>query len=150
MKMSPQFRKAQDNMAPGEITADGFLGSDTRPLPDIIEADEEKLQALGLTFEDVGQKLQSLLDQGRKGLGEPITVEGTWLVQVSEARGFLPCPFEDGIFRKITVTVTHQGKKQGLSYSALSLHLLNEHHFLQGQGSPFRLDPGNLKDVLEP
>ena len=150
MKMSPHYRKAQDNMVPGEITADGFLGSDTRPLPDIIGADEEKLQALGLTFEDIGEKLQSLLDQGRKGLGEPITVEEKWLVQVSEARGFLACPFEDGIFRKITATVTHQQKNQRLSYSALSLHLLNEHHFLQGHGSPFRLDPETMRDVLEP
>ncbi len=150
MKMSPQFQKAQDNMTPGEITADGFLGSDRRPLVDIIEADEEKLQALGLTFEDIGDKLQSLMDQGRRGLGEPITVDGTWLVQINEARGFLPCPFEDGIFRKITATVTHQQKRQSLAYSALSLHLLNAHHFLQGRGSPFRLDPGTLKDVLEP
>ena len=46
MKMTPELTKAQENMRPGEITADGFLGNDKRPLVDIIEADEERLQSL--------------------------------------------------------------------------------------------------------
>ncbi len=39
MKMTPELRRAQDNMAPGVISASGFLGHDTRPIADIIEAD---------------------------------------------------------------------------------------------------------------
>ena len=149
MKMPPQYTKAQANMVPGEITAEGFLGSDSRPLLDIIEADEEKLQALGLNFESLAKKMQHLMDEGRRGLGEGITVDSKWLVQVSEARGFLACPFEDGIFRKITATVTHTQKKNIFSFSALSLPLLEVHHFLEGKGASFRVEPEALKEILE-
>jgi hypothetical protein len=149
MKMSPQLRKAQQNMVPGVIAAQGFLGDDSRPLVDIIEADEERFQSLGLTFEGISDKLMRLLQEGRKGLGEPITVEEKWLVKVDEARGFLPCPFEDGIFRKITATVTHKKSQSRMSYSELSLHLLKKHHFLEGRGSSFRLEPEILRSVLE-
>ena len=149
MKMSPELQKAQGNMTPGEITADGFMGDDHRPLVDIIEADEERFQSLGLTFEGTSEKMARLLAEGRKGLGEPTTVDDRWLVKVDEARGFLPCPFEDGIYRKITATVTHKKSQNTISYSELSLHLLEAHHFLEGKGSPFRLEPQALKQVLE-
>lgn len=149
MKMSPELQKAQGNMTPGEITADGFMGDDHRPLVDIIEADEERFQSLGLTFEGTSEKMAHLLVEGRKGLGEPTTVDDRWLVKVDEARGFLPCPFEDGIFRKITATVRHKLSQSTTIYSELSLHLLEAHHFLEGKGSPFRLEPKVLKQVLE-
>jgi hypothetical protein len=136
-------------MHPGKITADGFLGNDNRPLVDIIEADEQRLQSLKATFEDAAEKMREMLQEGRKGLGEPITLSGKWLVRVYEARGFLPCPFEDGIYRKITATVTHLGNQKSLVFSDLSLHLLEKHHFLQGKGSTFRLEPEALCEVLE-
>jgi hypothetical protein len=149
MKMSPELQKAQENMTPGIITADGFMGDDHRPLVDIIEADEERFQSLGLTFEQTAEKMTRLLAEGRKGLGDPITVDDRWLVKVDEARGFLPCPFEDGIFRKITATVTLKRSQRTISYSELSLHLLSVHHFLEGKGSSFRLEPEEIKQVLE-
>ena len=147
MKMSPEYIHAQANMAPGEITAEGFLGTDQRLLADIIEADEEAMGSVNINFQQLGRRMQYLLNEGRKGLGDERTVD-QWLVQVSEARGFLPCPFEDGIFRKLTATVTRQGVS--LIYSDLSIHLAEKHHFLQGKGSPFRLEPQTIKDILFP
>jgi hypothetical protein len=149
MKMPPDLVKAQGNMAPGVITADGFLGSDKRPLVDIIEADEEKMRTLGLDFQEVSEKMDRLLKEGRRGLGDPITVEEKWLVRTDEARGFLPCPFEDGVFRKVTATVVHRATGQKLVYSDLSLHLLDKHHFLQGYGAAFRIEPAAVGKVLE-
>ncbi|HUV06842.1 MAG TPA: hypothetical protein VMX75_03870 [Spirochaetia bacterium] len=150
MKMPPEYIHAQENMTPGKITADGFLGNDMRPLVDIIEADEERLASLALTFEGIAERLEFLSEEGRKGLGDAITVEGKWLVQVNEARGFLPCPFEDGIFRKITTVVTYIRGNQRIMYSDLSLHLLKAHHFLEGKGSSFRLEPEELAKILGP
>ncbi len=149
MKMSPELQRAQENMVPGEITADGFMGDDHRPLVDIIESDEERFESLNLSFEEVSEKMSHLLTEGRKGLGEPTTVDEKWLVKVDEARGFLPCPFEDGIFRKITATVKHKKSERSICYSELSRHLLEAHHFLEGRGSSFRLEPVALKQVLE-
>lgn len=153
MKMSPQYRKAQDNMQPGVITADGFLGDDSRNLVDIIEADEEKFSQLGLEFDTVVQRLRYLMEQGRKGLGEPVTIDGRWIVTTNEARGHMVSPFEDGVFRKINAVIVHApgGAPSGdqLLITELSLHLLEKYHFLQGKGASFRLDPEQVKKVLE-
>jgi len=153
MKMSPEYVKAQANMQPGEITSDGFLGDDSRPLVDIIAADEEIMASLGITFEKAVERMHYLMDEGRKGLEEPVTVDGRWIVRVSEARGFLASPFEDGIFRKVNARVEHapDGKPTGdvLLFSELSIHLMEKYHFLQGKGSPFRIEPSSIKKVLE-
>lgn len=153
MKMSPHYTRAQANMQPGVITADGFLGDDHRSLADIIEADEEQFSRLDLSFQDVADRLRHLIEEGRKGLGEPVTVDGKWIVTISEARGRLASPFEDGVFRKINATIVtaRNGQPQGtpLLVSDLSLHLLEKHHFLEGKGAPFRLEPAELKRVLE-
>lgn len=149
MKMTPNMRKAQENMAPGVITADGFLGDDKRPLQDIIVESEEQLRHVGIDIDTVVQILKDMMEEGRNGLGEPITVDEKWIVQTTEARGHLPCPFEDGIHRKITTVVRNIEKGESIMYSSISLHLLKKHHFLEGKGSPFRLEPALLKSVLE-
>jgi hypothetical protein len=151
--MSPEYAKAQENMKPGEITSEGFLGDDERPIVEIIEADEEMMTHLGITFENAVERMRHLMSEGRKGLEEPVTVDGTWIVRVSEARGFLASPFEDGIFRKVNadVELAPDGKQTGdrIIYTDLSLHLMEKYHFLQGKGSPFRLEPEKLKKVLQ-
>ncbi len=149
MKMTPNMRKAQENMAPGVITADGFLGDDKRPLQDMITESEEQLRHHGLDIENVVQILKDFMEEGRNGLGEPITVDEKWIVQTMEARGHLPCPFEDGVQRKITTVVRNIELGESIMYSTISLHLLQKHHFLEGKGSPFRLEPIQLKRVLE-
>ncbi|MDN5341632.1 hypothetical protein OF820_00935 [Oceanotoga sp. DSM 15011] len=148
MKMTPELKKAQHNMQPGEITANGFLGDDDRSLVDIIEEDEEKMLKLNLEFEKVSEMMKELLEKGRKGFGEPIKYLN-WEIKVDEARGFLACPFEDGIFRKINVILTNNNLNETIIYTDLSVHLLEKHHFLQGKGSDFRLSPNKLKRVLE-
>ncbi len=152
MKMSPEYTKAQERMQPGVITSDGFLGDDTRPIVDIIAADEQTMTKLGLDFETMCSLMHRLIAEGRKGLGEPVTVQNSWVARVDEARGFLASPFDDGIFRKINVELelAPNGKPTGekILYSELSLHLIEKHHFFQGKGSPFRLDPVQAKKVL--
>ena len=153
MKMSPEYSKAQANMLPGVITADGFLGDDKRPIVDIIADDEETMETLGVSFDEAVARMRHLMDEGRKGLEEPVTVDGNWIVRVSEARGFLPSPFEDGIFRKVNaqVELLQNGKPSGESilYSELGMHLLEKYHFMQGDGAAFRMDPERLKRVLQ-
>ena len=153
MKMSPEFTRAQANMQPGEITADGFLGDDARPIVDIIADDEAEMETLGVDFEEAVARMRHLMDEGRKGLEEPVTVDGNWIVRVSEARGFLPSPFEDGIFRKVNAEVELApggvGTGNKILYSELGLHLLEKYHFMQGKGAPFRMEPARLKKVLQ-
>lgn len=152
MKMSPEYAKAQANMQPGVITSDGFLGNDNRPIVEIISEDESKMEQLHLDFDTVVERMRHLMEEGRKGLGEPVTVDGSWIVQVFEARGFLASPFEDGIYRKVNAQVTRledgRASDQSILFSELSLHLMEKYHFLQGEGSSFRLDPHDVQKVL--
>ncbi len=152
MKMSPEYTKAQENMQPGVITSDGFLGDDRRPIIEIISDDEAEMKRDGLEFDETVALMRRLMGESRKGLGEPVTVDGKWIVQAFEARGFLASPFEDGIFRKVNaqVTLIHEGKptEHSILYSDLSLHLIDKYHFFQGKGAGFRISPAAVKRVL--
>ncbi len=150
MKMSPEMKKAQENMISGVLSAEGFLGEDEgRPLRDLIEETEELFSHHGLDIDELTTLLEELMEEGRKGLGEPITVRERWLVQTTEARGHLPCPFEDGIQRKITALIQNKANEESLLVSSLSLHLLMKHHFIEGRGSRFRMEPEQVKLVLD-
>jgi len=148
MKNTTRELKARERMAPGVITALGFLGDDERGIADIIADDEESFARLGLDWSQVAGELARLRDAGYKGLGEPITVDGAWILVSGEARGMLPCPFSDGLWHKNGIAVRRIATGASLIYSDLSLHLLEAHHFCQGQASPFRLEPSMLARVL--
>jgi hypothetical protein len=148
MKQTPDFAKAEANMQAGVITADGFLGEDTRPLTDIIEHDEESFASLGLDFDEVAEKLSMLMKAGQDGLGEPITVEDIYLVRTDEARGYLPSPFGNGVFHKINVEVQKKDGGPKLLYTELNIQMLKNFHFLEGKGSAFRMEPKAIKEVL--
>jgi len=155
MKTSPADKQAFQNMVPGVITAAGFLGDDTRSLERIIEEDGMFFDELGLDFDAVADRLEELQRRGEAGLGEPITVDEL-LVQSGDARGMLPCPWGDGFFHKNAVSVRPAGippescveGEDMLIYSELSVHMLRVHHFCQGRGSPFRLEPSLIKRLL--
>lgn len=149
MKMTPELKKAQANMAPGVITAEGFLGNDRRNLSTIIDEDAQIMRRLELDPAELGQRLHHFMDEGRKGLGEPVTVDERWLVKTDEARGKLACPWEDGVFRKINVTLERKDTGEKVFYTDLSIHLLEAHGFLEGRGSSFRLNLEVLKHILE-
>lgn len=149
MKMSSEYIEAQKNMQPGVISSVGFLGDDARDLVQIIEEDERTMAKLGLDFQTVAMWMRKLLDAAVQGLGEPVLVDDRWEATIYEARGFIPCPFKDGIFRKRVIHVTNINNKAQIDLSELSIHLFEKHHFLQGKGSPFRIDPYVLKKILE-
>lgn len=148
MKNTQLEKDARERMKPGVITARGFLGRDERSLSDIIQADEEAFRRLGLEFDAVADRLEAWKEGGARGLGEPVTLEDRWLARTGDARGVLPCPWEDGVFHKNSVDVTDTKSGDLIIYSDLSIHLLRVHHFCQGLGSPFRLDPETLARMI--
>lgn len=148
MKMTPAMRSAQENMQPGVITEEGFLGDENTPIIDMIVRDEAEMINAGLTFEETAERLSYLMKEGQKGLGEPVTIDGKWLIRVVDPRGKLPCPFEDGLFNKMTAEIIRKSTDERLIVTDLSIHLLLKHHFIEGKGSRFRLEPQMLKRVL--
>jgi hypothetical protein len=150
MKQTVQMQRAQQRMAPGVITRDGFLGDDRRPLVDILIADEETVKALGREHAAIGARMVELRDAGMAGLGEFVNVAPHFEVRVDSVRGRLPCPFGDpGIFPKTNVTVRNTRTGREITYTDLHIHLVWAHGFYEGRGSPFRLEPGDLAEVLE-
>ena len=73
---------------------------------------------------------------------------------MDETRGTLPSPWAgEGIFHKVNCEVRRldkEGKPEGkiLLFNELSLNMLEKHHFLEGRGSHFRLEPSDVKTVL--
>ena len=91
-----------------------------------------------------------LRDAGMAGLGEFIDVPPHFEVRVDSVRGRLPCPFGDpGIFPKTNTTVRNRGTGREITYTDLHIHMIGSHGFYEGRGSPFRLEPRDLVEVLE-
>jgi len=148
MKSSPENNRAAERMQPGMIVAAGFLGDGDRSLSEIIASDEQMIRHLGLEFDDIAALLGSFMEKAKQAQGNEVIIEGKWKVILEESRGRLPCPYGDGMFFKNRMTVTRLAGEQKLIVTDLSLHLLAKHHFLQGKGSPFRLEPLVIKSVL--
>lgn len=121
--MPPEYIEAQKNMQPGVISSMGFLGEDSRNLADIIQTDESLMARFNLSFEEVSRWMKEMMNEALKGLGESVIVRNKWEVQLYEVRGFIPCPFKDGIFRKRVVVIKKIGSNLQLTLSDLSIHL---------------------------
>jgi hypothetical protein len=150
MKMTVQMKKIQEAMRPGVITRDGFLGRDRRNLVDILEDDEAVVKRMNLTHRRIADRMLELRDAGMRGLGDFISVEPHYEVRVDSVRGKLPCPFGDpGILPKTNITVRNLEKNSEIIYTDLHIHLIGSHGFYEGKGSPFRLEPAALVDMLD-
>jgi len=149
MKQSKELDNIQDQMKPGVITYQGFLGSDTRKLRDIIEADDTAVKRLGLTHEKIAARLTSFREEGKKGLGISVKIEERFEVRVDSARGKLPCPFmHAGLFAKTYTVVKNLESGKEMIFTDLSIHLIEAHGFYGGTGSTYRLDPEELVHEL--
>jgi hypothetical protein len=150
MKQTVQMRMIQEKMKPGVITRDGFLGAEKRNLIDILIEDDETVKRMNLTHQIIANRMIELRDAGMQGLGDFISVEPHFEVRVDSVRGKLPCPFGDpGIFPKTNITVQNLKKNREILYTDLNIHLIYSHGFYEGRGSPFRLDPKDLVEILE-
>jgi hypothetical protein len=139
--MIPQPTDPDRNFRPGELTRDGFLGEDARPVPAIVEADRETLLRSGLDPAAAADFLQSLIDAGIAGLGGPVEA-GAFAIRIDWARGLIPCPFGEGrLVPKLTAVVFDRTLGRECRFSQLSVHLIREHVFFGGTGSAFRLEP---------
>lgn len=150
MKQTVQMERIQEKMRPGVITRDGFLGSDRRKLIDILIEDDEAVKRMDLTHQRIVGRMIELRDAGMRGLGEFVEVPPHYEVRVDSVRGKLPCPFGDpGIFPKTNIMIRNTRLGRELTYTDLHIHLIGSHGFYEGTGSPFRLEPAELAEVLE-
>jgi hypothetical protein len=150
MKQTVQMDRVQRNMARGVMTRDGFLGTDSRKLIDILISDDAAVKRLDLDHRRIASVMRGLRNAGARGLGEFIGVPPHFDVRVESVRGKLPCPFEHpGLLAKTNITVRNLDKKREVTFTDLHIHLIEAHGFYEGKGSPYRLEPGELAEILE-
>ncbi len=150
MKQTPEFDRIQEEMKPGVIALDGFLGDDKRKLIDIIASDNTRVRKLNRTHEDIAAKMIHFKELGKAGLGEFITLDDHFEVKVESVRGLLPSPFGGpGMYGKINTTVVNKKLDRQIVYTDLHIHFIADHAFYEGKGSPFRLEPEDLVTILE-
>jgi hypothetical protein len=150
MKQTVQMDRIQEKMQPGVLTRDGFLGTDRRKLIDILIEDDEAVKRMDLTHQQIAARMIDLRDAGMRGLGEFINVEPHYEVRVISVRGKLPCPFGDpGIFPKTNTVVRNNKLDREITFTDMHIHMVGSHGFYEGKGSPFRLEPAALAEVLD-
>ncbi len=150
MKQTPELDRVQQRMQPGELTLHGFLGTDPRKLADIIAADDQAVRMRGVTHGQIADRLAELMEAGRDIAEREIMVEGRFSVSVRDDRGLIPSPWGDGLFEKGEVMLRDTLTGRTFRFNGLTLHLIRAHGFYSGKGSPFRIEPGEVIEVLRP
>lgn len=142
MKRSPGDAEQERLFSPSRFSADGFLGSDTRTVDEIIADDVAALAECGCTTADVATSLRRIFDRAEAALGDPVSITDDVVATHYEARGKIPSPFRgEGLFQKGEVEIRIASKSVTLHITRLSINLIEKHSFFQGRGSRYRIEP---------
>ncbi len=148
MKQTPEESINLLQFKPGQITRHGFLGHDTRHVHDIIREDVMTLNRLGVDVSQIAKILTKLSNAAQAALEARVHVDN-FIAQASWGKGQLPCPFiHPGMYHKTLITVTRPDTGESVRFTPLHIHLIEDHSFFQGKGSPYRLEPVFLLQFL--
>lgn len=152
MKTTATLQQLEAILRSSALVADGFMGNDTRSVQEIIDADRAELERLGVSSEQIAERMGQMTQAAIPQLGNWVAIGTDCQGRVQEARGRLVCPWpHPGRFAKRVTTVQRMGDDQVvwcLTWSDLNIHLIREHGFFEGRGSTFRNDPEALKRML--
>jgi hypothetical protein len=145
--MDASTQQIDDSMRAGALSLDGFLGSDTRTWDAICRQDHDAVLAAGTTHRDIAAALQRILDRVAGAYGTPIDITPTLRATFHESMGRIACPLGCGVYPKGEVELVCVTGQQW-RFTPLSVHLISEHGFYQGHGSPYRIEPAEIVEVL--
>jgi hypothetical protein len=149
MKQTPQLDAVEARMRSGGIVREGFLGSDRRSLSEILDEDQNAINHLGVTHQQIAERMEHLCEEGKRGLGTTVHVDEDFEVSVQSVRGFLPCPWgHKGLYPKLNVHVRNRRSGRTMLWTGMQIHLIRDHGFYQGRGSGFRIEPQDAVEIL--
>lgn len=125
------------------------MGHDARSVREVIDADAGELSRLGLTKEQIAERMREITEVAISGLGSWVPVGDGLEGKVDEAKGWLICPWphKGKLAKRITVVkVIKTG--ESIRWSDLNIHLISEHGFFEGKGSDFRIEPRKLTRII--
>ena len=141
MKENPIDSKVRQDMQ------ERFLGSDTRLIAQIIESDEAELRAAGLGADELARAMRRLTEKGMESLGDEVQADG-FLVRVEEYMGQIGCPFKHAVREAKRNTTAVDPRGRVMTWTDMSIPLIERHGFFQGEGSDYRLEPLELAEFL--
>lgn len=141
MKENPIDSKVRQDMQ------ERFLGSDTRLIAQIIESDEAELREAGLGADELARAMRRLTEKGMESLGDEVQADG-FLVRVEEYMGQIGCPFKHAVREAKRNTTAVDPRGRVMTWTDMSIHLIERHGFFQGEGSDYRLEPLELAEFL--
>ncbi len=148
-KESPQLQRLQEVLRSSKLVYGGFMGTDSRSVLDVIEADLAELSRLDITAERIAARMQEITDIAKDGLGNWVKIDENRQAMIEEAKGTLVCPWpHPGKFAKRVTTVKLNKSGQTIHWADLNIHLISEHGFFEGRGSTFRIEPQKLIRVI--
>lgn len=159
----PKEKFIESSMRPGQLSMGGFLGVD-ESLTEILKMDDETVKRLGLTHEQIASRIEYFLKLAEEieffdpkeliiKQREGRLVDGKYLVGRNTWRGGQSCPWEDTKlfmpYGHIDCFVKNKELGEQLNFPGGIVHLIREHHFYEGRGSPYRVDPERAVRILE-
>lgn len=149
----------ESRMRPGAFSTSGFLGADER-LEEVIARDAATVRELGLTHEGIAAALDAVIDAAEEARGKSVNVPPGLKAQIELFTGFQICPWAPdphhaqcqagGGVRHGSVdwVIRNVRTRKSMRGPGLIAHLIRAHRFFEGRGSPNRVDPRELAQLL--
>lgn len=148
MKQSPEEKRLEEVLRSSKLTLGGFMGTDNRRVSEIVGADAKALAELGHKAGEVAARMQEITADAIARLGGDVEIAGL-VARVEEAKGAIVCPWpHSGNFAKRITYITKKETQKTLRWTDLSIHMIAEHGFFEGQGSEFRIEPAELIEMI--
>jgi len=142
MKLSPEDQRLVHNLKPSKFSKEGFLGTDSRSVQEIIADDLYTLKKAGVSQELLVQALKDAYQKAKEAFGAEIEIRKNVKAVFHESMGRIPSPFcKDGLFEKGEAVITDSTSNLSLVITSLGINLIENHDFFQGRGCRFRIDP---------
>ncbi|MCH5376665.1 MAG: hypothetical protein JJ992_22095 [Planctomycetes bacterium] len=142
------------DMRPGavsEVGSDkGFLGDDESLLKVLADDNRYVVDELGLTHQELAKHLQVLAAVGTRLEGREFRYHGVrFKVSMVYSRGYQFSPFRDGTKTNAYAVVENVLSGKTLEYSLLVPHMVERYGFYEGKGTPYRVEPSRIVEVLD-
>jgi hypothetical protein len=152
--LEKDMRPGDGRPGPGfQPSRKGFLGEDERLL-DILAGDNAfVVDKLGLTHQELARHLQLLGAVAAKHANsKPVVIlyhGKRFRLHAQCSFGYQESPFKDGTKTNCDVTVENLGTGKKIGYSLLVPFMIERYGFYEGKGTPYRVEPSKVLEVLD-
>lgn len=144
----------ETDMRPKKLSSAGFLGPEEKLL-DVLAADNRYVvDEMGLSHQELARHLHALAAIGdwlalHDKAGDEFVYHGKrFKALVEHARWSAKSPFDDGTKSGSNATVTNTETGKRMRYGLLVPYMVERYGFYEGKGTPYRLEPQTVVDVL--